>query len=858
MILLNDLLKAGGDVHTAGLAQSFTDFSYDSRMTRPGELFLALRTARGDGHDHIGAALAAGATGVVCVRPPHNAGNATIILCDNPEMLVQRWAAQRLYQVKPIVIGVTGSVGKTSTRHAIATLLAAHAPTFSSRQSFNSLLGLPIALAHLSDEHHVAVLELGTDRPGEIAQLAALFPPGIAVITSVGAAHLKTFGSLEAIAQEKRALVTALPSTGWAILNADDPHIAAMHTHTLARVLTFGRRAGCNLRVSQVHYDLQGTHMRLHWHGAPDVACPPGSIEATIPMIGEPAVLVALAAVSVALVCGMLLAEAALMLTQVPPLSGRLRPLPARNGAVLLDDTFSAELPSVLAALHTLRVLPAQRRIVLLGELGDLGNAAESAYADIGRLAGQVADVLICKGDWGQTVIQAARDAGTQERASALSPPRYSIVHTAAEALAALPADLGAGDLVLVKGSAAARMERVSAGLLSPEVQAGQVLVRQEPGWARVRIGAPDRPTWIQIDLDALAHNIRRLRAIAGVPLMTVLKADAYGHGAVRVARTALANGAAMLGVATLGEARALREADITAPILVLGYTPPWQSQDAVLLDVACTVFDYDVAQAFSAAAQALQRQAVVHVKVDTGMGRLGLRPEEAGPFLHRLAHLPALSVQGLSTHFATADSADETFARQQLEQFVWVLTALTAAGLRPPIVHAANSAATLRFPAARFDMVRPGIACYGLNPSAETPLPAEFRPVLSFHSEVAQVKNLPEGTPLSYGCTFVTPRPSSIATIPVGYADGLRRSPPWREVLIRGQRALIVGRICMDYALVDVTGIPDVKRGDAVVLIGSQGNDQITADEVAGWLGTINYEVVSTLLPRVPREVAG
>jgi alanine racemase len=371
-----------------------------------------------------------------------------------------------------------------------------------------------------------------------------------------------------------------------------------------------------------------------------------------------------------------------------------------------------------------------------------------------------------------------------------------------------------------------------------------------------VRIGAPDRPTWIRIDLDAVAANLRRLRALAGVPLMAVLKADAYGHGAIRVAHVALANGADALAVATLGEARTLREADITAPVLILGYTPPWQAQQAVRLGVACTVFDIDTARALSEAATALQQPATVHVKVDTGMARLGLPPGEVGAFLHALTQLPGLVVEGLYTHFATADSADETFARLQLARFTGVLEEVTAAGLRPPLVHAANSAALLRLPAARFDMVRPGLACYGLHPAPETPLPADMRPVLSFFSEVAQVKEVPTGTPISYGGTFVTPRPSRIATIPVGYADGLRRAPPWRVVLVRGQRAPIVGRICMDYAMLDVTDIAGVKRGDTVALIGAQGADSISVDEVAAWLGTINYEVVSTLLPRVPRQV--
>ncbi len=848
MIQLDDLLQAGGTLVQQGDAHSFRDFSYDSRQTRPGDLFLALRTPRADGHDYIAAALAAGATGVLCASPPAGSTSATVILAADPLAVAQQWAARRLRQVAPRVVAVTGSVGKTSTKTAIATLLEGQAPTFASRQSFNSLLGLPVALAHLRDEHRTAVLEFGTSSFGEIQQLATLFPPHIGVITSIGSAHLNTFGSLPDIMWEKSALVAALPPDGWAILNGDDRYAALMGERSPAPVLTFGLQADHHLYATDRQFSLQGTRMRLHWRGAAGIAAPAGSIEVNIALLGEPAVSVALAGVCAALACGLSLEEASTRLAQVAPLPGRLHPLSARNGATLLDDTFNAALPSLLAALRTLQQLPARRRIVLLGELNDLGNQARESWQEIGTLAGTTADMLICKGDWGQAVIQAARQQNPDLPTA--------VVHTAAGALQALPDNLGAGDLLLVKGSAAARMEHISAGLLADQKQASEVLVRQDPGWSSVRIGDPDRPTWIRIDLDALAHNIRRLREIAGVPLMIVLKADAYGHGAVRVARTALANGATRLAVATLGEARVLREADITAPILILGYTPPWQALEAVLLGATCTVFDDDTARALSEAAQALKRQAVLHVKTDTGMGRLGLRPDDVGSFLERLADLPGVSVEGLYTHFATADSADETFACQQLARFQAVLKQVSAAGLRPPLVHAANSAALLRLPAARLDMVRPGIACYGLHPAPETPLPADLRPVLSFYSEVAQVKEVPTGTPISYGATFVTQRPSRIATIPVGYADGVRRAPPWREMLVRGQRAPVVGRVCMDYVMLDVTDIEAVRRGDTVALIGAQGSETISADTVAGWLGTINYEVVSTLLPRVPREV--
>jgi alanine racemase len=371
-----------------------------------------------------------------------------------------------------------------------------------------------------------------------------------------------------------------------------------------------------------------------------------------------------------------------------------------------------------------------------------------------------------------------------------------------------------------------------------------------------VRVGAPDRPTWLRVDLDAIAGNVRLLRAAAGVPLMVVLKADGYGHGAVRVARAALGAGASALAVATFGEGRALRERGIAAPVLVLGYLPPWQAEEALRLGLDCAVYDDEGADALAAAGAALGTPARVHLKVDTGMARLGLRPAEAGPFLARLRGLPGLEVAGIYTHFASADAADLSFARRQLAAFTGLLAELAAAGLRPPLAHAANSAAALRLPEARLDMARPGIACYGLAPGPDAPLPPGFRPALSFHSEVAQVKAHPAGTPISYGGVYVTPGPAVIATIPAGYADGVRRSPAWREVLVRGRRAPVVGRIAMDYLMADVSAIPGVRRGDAVVLIGSQGDETIGADEVAGWLGTISYEIVAGILPRVPREV--
>jgi alanine racemase len=413
---------------------------------------------------------------------------------------------------------------------------------------------------------------------------------------------------------------------------------------------------------------------------------------------------------------------------------------------------------------------------------------------------------------------------------------------------------------ILIKGSEETRMERVTELLMAQPEQAHQQLVRQTPGWKQIVVMRPDRPTWVEIDLSAIAHNTRQIQSLVGsnVRILASLKADAYGHGALKVARTVLHNGASMLGVATVSEAAPLREAGIHAPILVFGYVPYWQMREAVRLRLTLTLYSIESAQALSRAAQALNQAARIHVKVDTGMGRLGIRAEciaEILELLHEISDLPHLELEGIFTHFAMADTSDQTHVRMQLARFQHVLQIIEEEHIRPPLVHAANSAAIFSLPEAHFDMVRPGIALYGLDPSTEVRLPAEFRPALSFKTQVAQVKDIPEGECISYGCTYATDRPTRVAILPVGYADGFRRSPTnWGSVLVHGQEAPLLGRVCMDQCIIDVTHIPYVRVGDEVILIGRQGTASLTAEQVAQRLGTINYEVVSEILARVPR----
>lgn len=363
--------------------------------------------------------------------------------------------------------------------------------------------------------------------------------------------------------------------------------------------------------------------------------------------------------------------------------------------------------------------------------------------------------------------------------------------------------------------------------------------------------------TWAEIDLDAIAFNIRAFKRHVGekVKVIAVVKANAYGHGTVPVAEAVLEAGAEMLAVHRMIEGIELRKAGISAPILIMGYTPPDGAEPAAAWQLTPSLMTLEFAQALSARATALGVQIPVHIKLDSGMNRYGLMPDEVVEFLRSITRLPGIRLEGLFTHFATADWADQSYTRQQLSIFNGVREATRQAGFEFPLLHAANSAAMMKLPESHFDAVRPGIAMYGLEPSSEWAPPFEIRPALALKSLVSRVRPLSAGAGVSYGRTFITSRPTLAALVPVGYGDGFHRILSNKgSVLIRGRRAPILGRVCMDQFVVDASSVPDVQQDDEVVLIGKQGEARIRAEEVANLAGTINYEVTTSLLPRVAR----
>lgn len=369
------------------------------------------------------------------------------------------------------------------------------------------------------------------------------------------------------------------------------------------------------------------------------------------------------------------------------------------------------------------------------------------------------------------------------------------------------------------------------------------------------------RWAWAEIDLNAVAHNVAALKGLTrpGTRFMAVVKADGYGHGATRVARAALAAGATHLGVATVAEAIELREAGIAAPVHILSEPPDTVVSEILEHRLVPTLYSREFAGALGREAVARNTTAGYHLKVDTGMNRIGVRAEEAGEFAALLAEFPGLRLEGVFTHFATADNPDDWDVQRQLERFRVALDAMKGEGVDPGIIHAANSPATILYPESHYHMVRCGIALYGLHPSKHTRGRVDLRPAMSIKARPTLVKRVPLGEGVSYGLTYQAAASTTVATLPLGYADGVHRVLSGKmEALIGGRRAQQVGRVCMDQLMIEVPRGAELRRGDEVTLVGRQGDDVIELDELAETAGTINYEMACSFGMRLERVYLG
>ncbi|MDI3310878.1 MAG: alanine racemase [Thermoanaerobacterium sp.] len=366
------------------------------------------------------------------------------------------------------------------------------------------------------------------------------------------------------------------------------------------------------------------------------------------------------------------------------------------------------------------------------------------------------------------------------------------------------------------------------------------------------------RPTWAEVNLDNIIHNYKEIRKITdkNAGIMAVVKANAYGHGSYEVSKELINCGVDYLAVATIDEALELREQGISKPILILGYTPAKFADVIVKYDITQTAFELSYVKEVAKVAQKLGKYAKIHVKVDTGMGRIGYNDmNKAYEEILSMSSLAGINIEGIFSHFSSSDEKDKEYTVRQLKIFLSLIERLKKSGIYIPIRHIANSAAILDMPETHLDMVRPGIILYGSFPSDEVNKKIDLRPTISLRSKVVYVKDVEEGEYISYNRTYRTNRKSRIATLPIGYADGLNRLlSNNHNVIINGKYAPIVGKICMDQCMVDVTSIEDVKEGDTATIMGEADGKFISADEIADKLKTIPYEVYCGISRRVPR----
>lgn len=365
---------------------------------------------------------------------------------------------------------------------------------------------------------------------------------------------------------------------------------------------------------------------------------------------------------------------------------------------------------------------------------------------------------------------------------------------------------------------------------------------------------------WAEVNLDNIAHNVKEIRRITDkkTEIMGVVKADAYGHGVMEVARTLIENGVTRLAVSMLDEAIQLRQNGIDVPILILSYTDPRRAEEIILNDVTQTVFSHDLAEALSEAAVRLDKNVKIHIKIDTGMTRVGFMPGySAVKNVVKISKLPKIIIEGLFTHFASADESDRSYTYMQFERFMSIVSELNRIGVYIPVKHVCNSAGIIEYPEMHLNMVRPGIALYGMYPSEEIHKDrVDLKPAMTLKANIILVKEVEADTCISYGRIFKTQRDSKIATLPIGYADGYTRLLTKRgKVLVNGQLVPIVGKICMDQCMIDVTDVHgDVNVGDEAVLFGSQDGNEIKIEELADKIGTINYEIACIIGKRIPR----
>jgi Alr-MurF fusion protein len=824
---LRQLIEVLGPVRVKGPETgALSGISIDTRKPIGEDyIFWAIQGRHFNGNDFVEQALTSGVKAAVVSREdlldkPLPDGATLLFVPDTLEALQNLAAAYRRRFRFPI-IGVTGSNGKTLLKEMLASIFCLERNAYRSPLSYNTQVGAALGLLGMRPEHEVAIIEAGISRPGEMERLERMIRPDHGILTVISKAHIGGLGSLENSLEEKQRLFENLNSDSFLVINANDPLSMSLKGRSSARIVTFGLSPDADVFAEDiVSVPERGHKFRMRLFGKP--------LDVVVPVPGWFNVLNALGAAAAATLLGASPESIQTGLERFHPSPMRLEIHTTVTGVTLINDTYNSDPASMKGALDVLsKVGRGRRKIAILSEMLDLGPHSQEEHLAVGKdVVRSSADFLITVGENGALIGQAAAREGMNGR-------RIINTQSHKEAAAELEKIMNRGDVVLFKGSRWFRLERIAKELVGS-------------------IG----PTRLVVDLDAIAANIKTVRGIVGddVAIMPVVKSFGYGNDSIRTSKVALENGANYLGVAFPDEGATLRENRVDSPILVFNVLSE-EVDKIVRYRLSSVVASLELAEALNRAA-AGRPKIPVHVKVDTGMGRSGVWVEEAVPFIEQVLCMKNLEVEGMLTHFSSADDpASDDYTLEQIALFETLLAQLKRRGIGLRYVHAANTSALVRFPQTHYSMVRPGLGIYGMYPSQAVRGLITLAPVITFYTKIGQIKEHPPGRCISYNRRYVTDRQCRIATIPVGYNDGYPRfQSNVGEVLVRGRRAPVTGTVCMDTVMIDVTDIPEARVGDEVVLIGRQGNEEILADEIATNGGTINYEIVCKISPRVTR----
>ncbi len=781
----------------------------DSRSVQPGDVFFALRGAQADGHAYAEQALRNGAVAVVVERGRAPATGLALEV-DDPLAALQAAAAWHRARFTGTVVAVTGSNGKTIVKDALTALLSTRFRVAATPGSWNSQVGVPLAVLSAPMDAEMYIFEAGISAPGEMPAHARILRPDVGVLTNIGVAHIGSLGSREQTAREKLALFQGIVAPRWTLVPGDEPQLSAWTATTESSVMYHSGPAPV-LRWEIVEASRTSTLVRL--------AGTTLEVPTTSPHLLQDVMVAAQAA----FLLGVPVSAMGEVLAAFTFPSTRMEHWRSPEGLLIVNDACSADPLSVQAAVRATAQAadPAGRKVFVFAGMRELGADEERQHQLVGRLAAEQGfGALVAVGD--------APGLGATCSAFAAAAPGAQTVRVAsvAEARGVLRELAHPGDTVLVKGPRAAGLDQVAREL-----------------WESI---APKR---LIVDLSAIRENIRWFRAqCPNTKILAMLKAWAYGTELPRIARWMQTAAVDWIGVSAVDEGAAVRRAGVHLPILVL-LADPAEVDKVLRYNLTLGVYSLAFARAAFAAAERAERELSVHLEVDTGMGRMGVLPREIADFLTLLRGSRFVRLTGVMTHLSSADdpTADD-FTHGQLDQFDAVIAQLAAAGFTNLVRHASATSGAIRFPRGRYDMLRIGLGLYGIAPGpALADDVKDLTLAVAFVSRVARIAVYHQGDRIGYSGTFRVPTEQMrVGLVETGYNDGV----PWRlsnagKVVVRGHEVPIVGRVSMDSLTIDLSRVPDAVEGDSVLLFGEHDGAVLRPEAVAATAGTIPYELL-------------